>query len=54
MLFRSDKIKYYLIHAEERDEIAKAGRRRLLKDGHEVADRARQIINDFDDIKRTS
>lgn len=49
-----DKIKYYLIHAEERDEIAKAGRRRLLKDGHEVADRARQIINDFDDIKRTS
>lgn len=47
-----DMVKYYLTHEEERSEIAYAGRKRVITDGHEVADRARQIINDFIDIMR--
>lgn len=39
-----NKAIYYLEHDKERQMIAKAGRERLLKDGHEVKDRVKQII----------
>lgn len=46
-----EKIIYYINHDEERNQIAAAGRRRLLKDGHEILDRAKQIITDFKELK---
>lgn len=42
-----DKIEYYLKHDEDRIAIAQAGRRRLLRDGHEVKNRARQVLDDY-------
>lgn len=47
-----DKIKYYLAHDEERKRIAANGRSRLLADGHEVVDRAREIIRVFNEYKK--
>ncbi|MFA6365069.1 MAG: glycosyltransferase [Candidatus Paceibacterota bacterium] len=41
------KIRYYLSHNEERARIARAGYERLKRDGHETKDRARQIIELF-------
>jgi spore maturation protein CgeB len=42
-----EKIRYYLQNEEERERIAKAGHDRLLRDGHEVIDRTRQIIDTY-------
>jgi hypothetical protein len=42
-----DKIRYYLDHDEDRIAIAKAGHQRLVKDGHEVSDRAREVYRDY-------
>ncbi len=42
-----DKIKYYLNHEDERVKIAEAGYKRLISDGHEVKDRIREIISDW-------
>lgn len=39
-----EKIRHYLSHDEERRRIAEAGRQRLLRDGHEAMDRARQVL----------
>lgn len=38
------KIRYYLEHDKERAQIAEAGYKRLMQDGHEVEDRAAFII----------
>jgi len=46
------KIKYYLSHNDEREKIAKCGRYRLLKDGYEVQDRAMQIIEKYEALKK--
>ena len=42
-----DKIQYYLTHETKRQAIARAGYERLIKDGHEVTDRARQILKTY-------
>lgn len=46
------KVKYYVDHAAEREAIAKAGRERLLKDGHETKDRVKRIIEVYDKIRK--
>lgn len=42
-----EKIHHYLARPDERERIAAAGRARLLRDGHEVADRLRQILDTY-------
>ncbi len=44
-----DKIRFYLRNGDERENIARAGRERLLRGGHEALDRARQMR---DEIRR--
>jgi spore maturation protein CgeB len=39
-----DKIRYYLKHEDERRAIARNGHQRLLRDGHDVVARARQVV----------
>jgi spore maturation protein CgeB len=43
------KIRYFLNNEAARVRIAAAGRERLLRDGHEAMDRARQV---YDDVRR--
>ncbi len=52
VLFRNkeefvEKIKYYLSHEDERSLICDAGYDRLVKNGNEVGDRVREILNDL-------
>lgn len=44
-----NKICFYLKHDDKRKKIARAGHERLLRDGHEVTDRAREILRIYRD-----
>jgi len=45
-----DKIRYYLKHEDARVRIARAGRERLLRGGHEALDRARQVVETLESL----
>ena len=42
------KVRHYLANPAKRQQIAEAGSARLLRDGHEVSDRARQIASIYE------
>jgi len=48
------KVKYYLEDDTRIDKIGNAGYARLMKDGHEVKDRVKQIVKMFESIDETS
>jgi spore maturation protein CgeB len=45
------KVRYYLTHEQERRKIAEAGHARVLRDGHEALDRAKQILSAYQRLK---
>jgi spore maturation protein CgeB len=42
-----DKARYYLTHEEQRQQVAKRGREKILR-GHTYADRMKQILKDLE------
>jgi predicted phosphodiesterase len=46
-----EKVRFYLNNPELRANIAKAGYERLLKDGHEVSDRVKEIMRIYNIVK---
>ena len=46
-----EKVRFYLNNPELRANIAGAGYERLLKDGHEVSDRAKEIMRVYNIVK---
>lgn len=45
------KVEYYLKHEDERKIIAANGYSRVIHDGHEIADRVKQIVRSYDALK---
>ena len=48
------KIKKYLKDDTMREQIAENGYERVMRDGHEAADRVKQVIEDYQMRKRKS
>lgn len=46
-----EKAKYYLEHDGEREQIARAGYERLMRDGHEIGDRVQQIVDKYYELE---
>jgi len=46
-----DKIKYYLSHDFERQDIARRGRERVMNEGHDVVARMKQMINTIEKFR---
>lgn len=46
-------VQYYIEHNSERKQIAESGYERLIRDGHEAADRVKDIIEDWNQNIRT-
>lgn len=47
------KTEYYLKHDKEREQIANMGYNRLMKDGHEVTDRVKEVMKEYMELKST-
>jgi hypothetical protein len=45
-----DKIQFYLVHDTEREIIARRGHERVLRDGHDVLSRMRQMLNSISEL----
>lgn len=43
-----EKVRFYLAHPKKLNQLGQAGYRRVMKDGHEVLDRARQVLEVYE------